>query len=231
MPIFCASKNPKITDMDVQTYDDRCFHSGIDKRCLHRYQNPLAASQSRWRQNGPDRKISAMVPWLSCVPSTVYWPFLLYWLLLCWLLQATAKKDSSPLVGASFIVRALCSALAGFIGMKVATKANVRTTNAARTSLGKALEVAFTGGSVMGLGVVGLGVLGLGSLFLIYGQMIGMDSHADVNLVITIITGFSFGASSIALLPVWVVVSIPRQPMWVPTWWVRWKPVFRKITR
>ncbi|HAE14719.1 MAG TPA: sodium-translocating pyrophosphatase, partial [Bacteroidetes bacterium] len=109
------------------------------------------------------------------------------------------EEDSSPLVGASFIVGALCSALAGFIGMKVATKANVRTTNAARTSLGKALEVAFTGGSVMGLGVVGLGVLGLGSLFLIYGQMIGMDSHADVNLVITIITGFSFGASSIAL--------------------------------
>ncbi|MCL4119891.1 UNVERIFIED_CONTAM: hypothetical protein GTU68_002428 [Idotea baltica] len=95
--------------------------------------------------------------------------------------------QSSPLVAVAFIVGAIFSALAGFIGMKVATKANVRTTNAARTSLGKALEVAFAGGAVMGLGVVGLGVLGLGSLLLIFGR------------VITIITGFSFGASSIAL--------------------------------
>lgn len=109
------------------------------------------------------------------------------------------EANSSPLVGVSFIVGAFCSALAGFIGMRVATKANVRTTNAARTSLGKALEVAFSGGSVMGLGVVGLGVLGLGGLLLIYGNILGMDTVADVNLVITIITGFSFGASSIAL--------------------------------
>ena len=109
------------------------------------------------------------------------------------------EANSSPLVGVSFIVGAFCSALAGYIGMRVATKANVRTTNAARTSLGKALEVAFTGGSVMGLGVVGLGVLGLGGLLLIYGNLLGMDTVADVNLVITIITGFSFGASSIAL--------------------------------
>ncbi len=65
------------------------------------------------------------------------------------------------MVALSFIVGAFCSGLAGFIGMRVATKANVRTTQAARTSLGKALEVAFAGGSVMGLGVVGLGVLGL----------------------------------------------------------------------
>lgn len=103
-------------------------------------------------------------------------------------------ENSSPLVGLSFIIGAFCSALAGYIGMKVATKANVRTTNAARTSLGKALEVAFAGGSVMGMGVVGLGVLGLGGLFLAYSNM-----GWDVNKVITVITGFSFGASSIAL--------------------------------
>ncbi len=102
--------------------------------------------------------------------------------------------NSSPLVGLSFIIGAFCSALAGYIGMKVATKANVRTTNAARTSLGKALEVAFAGGSVMGMGVVGLGVLGLGVLFLAYSNM-----GWDINKVITVITGFSFGASSIAL--------------------------------
>lgn len=103
-------------------------------------------------------------------------------------------ENSSPLIALSFILGAVCSGLAGLIGMRVATKANVRTTNAARTSLGKALEVAFAGGSVMGMGVVGLGVLGLGTLFLVYDN-IGWD----INKVITVITGFSFGASSIAL--------------------------------
>lgn len=103
-------------------------------------------------------------------------------------------EKSSPLVALSFIIGAVCSALAGYIGMQVATKANVRTTNAARTSLGKALEVAFAGGSVMGMGVVGLGVLGLGALFALYSGM-----GWDPNKVITVLTGFSFGASSIAL--------------------------------
>jgi K(+)-stimulated pyrophosphate-energized sodium pump len=109
------------------------------------------------------------------------------------------SEQSSPLVGVSFVLGAFCSALAGFIGMKVATKANVRTANAARTSLGKALEVAFAGGSVMGMGVVGLGVLGLGTLFIVYSHLFGTDTMENVNRVITIITGFSFGASSIAL--------------------------------
>jgi len=116
------------------------------------------------------------------------------------LLGVTANNEqSSPLVGVSFILGAFCSALAGFIGMKVATKANVRTANAARTSLGKALEVAFAGGSVMGMGVVGLGILGLGTLFIVYSNMFGTDTQDNLNRVITIITGFSFGASSIAL--------------------------------
>ncbi len=106
---------------------------------------------------------------------------------------------SSPLVAASFILGAFCSALAGFLGMRVATKANVRTTHAARTSLGSALEIAFAGGSVMGLGVVGLGVLGLSTLFIVYSSMFGTGTYEDLNRVITIITGFSFGASSIAL--------------------------------
>ena len=79
--------------------------------------------------------------------------------------SGSTSSDSSPLVGLSFMVGAFCSALAGFIGMRVATKANVRTTQAARTSIGKALEIAFAGGSVMGLGVVGLGVLGLSFTF------------------------------------------------------------------
>jgi K(+)-stimulated pyrophosphate-energized sodium pump len=116
------------------------------------------------------------------------------------LLGVTADDaNSSPLVAVSFVMGAFCSALAGFIGMRVATKANVRTTAAARTSLGRALEVAFAGGSVMGMGVVGLGVLGLSTLFLIYGSMYGVDTVANLTRVITVITGFSFGASSIAL--------------------------------
>lgn len=107
-------------------------------------------------------------------------------------------ENSSPFVAISFIVGAICSALAGFIGMRVATKANVRTTHAARTSLGEGLSIAFAGGSVMGLGVVGLGLLGLGLLLLIFGSAIGTDADS-ISKVMTIITGFSFGASSIAL--------------------------------
>ena len=104
------------------------------------------------------------------------------------------SEGTSWLVAVSFVVGALCSGLAGFIGMKVATKANVRTTNAAQESLGKALEIAFSGGAVMGLGVVGLGVLGLGSLFIIYS-----DIFQSIDTVIKVISGFSLGASSIAL--------------------------------
>jgi K(+)-stimulated pyrophosphate-energized sodium pump len=116
------------------------------------------------------------------------------------LLAVTADAEtSSPLVGLSFVLGSFCSALAGFIGMRVATKANVRTTNAARTSLGKALEVAFAGGTVMGMGVVGLGVLGLSVLFIVYSKMFGVNDQMSLNQVITVLTGFSFGASSIAL--------------------------------
>ncbi len=116
------------------------------------------------------------------------------------LLGVTANSEtSSPMVAVSFMCGAFCSAFAGFIGMRVATKANVRTTNAARTGMGKALEIAFAGGSVMGMGVVGLGVLGLSTLFILYSQEFGIDSVENLNRVITVITGFSFGASSIAL--------------------------------
>ncbi|SMO77968.1 sodium-translocating pyrophosphatase [Gracilimonas mengyeensis] len=106
---------------------------------------------------------------------------------------------SSWMVAISFVIGAICSGLAGFIGMKVATKANVRTTHAARTSLGKGLEVAFAGGSVMGLGVVGLGVLGLSSLFILFSGYFGLEGASAVNRVLAVVTGFSFGASSIAL--------------------------------
>lgn len=108
--------------------------------------------------------------------------------------KGQAEAGSNGMVAVSFIVGAICSALAGFIGMRVATKANVRTTNAARTSLGKALEVAFAGGAVMGLGVVGLGVLGLSSLFALYS-----GQGWEISEVLNVLSGFSLGASSIAL--------------------------------
>jgi len=106
-----------------------------------------------------------------------------------------SQPQSSWMIAVSFVVGALCSGLAGFIGMNVATKANVRTTQAARTGLAPALNVAFSGGLVMGLSVVGLGVLGLGLLFIGYHQF----TEWDYVKVIGVISGFSLGASSIAL--------------------------------
>ncbi|NVJ89323.1 MAG: sodium-translocating pyrophosphatase [Flavobacteriaceae bacterium] len=108
--------------------------------------------------------------------------------------KGASEEGSNGMVAVSFVIGAICSALAGFIGMKVATKANVRTTNAARTSLGKALEVAFAGGAVMGLGVVGLGVLGLSTLFMLYS-----GQGWEISEVLNVLSGFSLGASSIAL--------------------------------
>ncbi len=108
--------------------------------------------------------------------------------------KGSNEVGSNGMVAVSFIVGAICSALAGFIGMRVATKANVRTTNAARKSLGKALEVAFAGGAVMGLGVVGLGVLGLSGLFMLYSEQ-----GWELGEVLNVLSGFSLGASSIAL--------------------------------
>ena len=111
--------------------------------------------------------------------------------------KGSSEVGSSGMVALSFIIGAICSALAGFIGMKVATKANVRTTQAARKSLGRALEVAFAGGAVMGLGVVGLGVLGLSALFIAYQAM--WPGAENLTLVLNVLSGFSLGASSIAL--------------------------------
>ena len=110
----------------------------------------------------------------------------------------SGRSDSSILISLSFIVGALASGLAGFLGMKVATKANNRTTHAAREGLAPALNVAFTGGSVMGMSVVGLGVLGLSVLLIFYINQFGSDSNS-IKTVLNVISGFSLGASSIAL--------------------------------
>ena len=114
----------------------------------------------------------------------------------CLLAFAANSSGDSWLVSISFLVGALASGLAGFLGMRVATKANNRTTNAAQSSLAKALNVAFTGGSVMGLSVVGLGVLGVTGLYVIYNYF---ELFSNSQKLIQAITGFSLGASSIAL--------------------------------
>jgi K(+)-stimulated pyrophosphate-energized sodium pump len=106
---------------------------------------------------------------------------------------------SSWIISISFIIGAVFSATAGYIGMKVATKANVRTTQAARTSLKQALKVSFTGGTVMGLGVAGLAVLGLGGLFIVFLNIFGDLGANTVKTAIEVLTGFSLGAESIAL--------------------------------
>jgi len=106
---------------------------------------------------------------------------------------------SSWIIAIAFIIGAVFSATAGYIGMKVATKANVRTTQAARTSLKQALRVSFTGGTVMGLGVAGLAVLGLGGLFIAFLQIFSGLGANTVKTAIEVLTGFSLGAESIAL--------------------------------
>ncbi|MDP1811254.1 MAG: sodium-translocating pyrophosphatase [Sediminibacterium sp.] len=113
-----------------------------------------------------------------------------------------SDSNSHWSIAIAFILGAFFSALAGFIGMKVATKANVRTAHAARTSLSKALQVSFTGGSVMGMGVAGLAVLGLGSLFIILKMIFAPTAAVDseeMKRAIEVLTGFSLGAESIAL--------------------------------
>ena len=122
--------------------------------------------------------------------------------LLAW--SGTLVETSSPVIAISFLIGAVFSATAGYFGMNIATKANVRTTQAARTSLKDALKVAFTGGTVMGLGVAGLAVLGLGSLFIVLYHIYVVSTGGTANGVamekaIEVLAGFSLGAESIAL--------------------------------
>lgn len=112
------------------------------------------------------------------------------------------SEESHWFIAVAFIIGAFFSALAGYIGMRAATKANVRTAHAARTSLSKALKVSFTGGAVMGMGVAGLAVLGLGGLFIVLLKWLAPGvaaTHQDVTRAIEVLTGFSLGAESIAL--------------------------------
>ncbi|MEX2231826.1 MAG: sodium-translocating pyrophosphatase [Cyclobacteriaceae bacterium] len=134
------------------------------------------------------------------------WKILTYFAIIAAILlgwSGTLIEESHPLIAASFILGAFLSAFAGYIGMKIATKANVRTTQAARTSLAKALKISFTGGSVMGIGVAGIAVLGMGSLFIILFKIFVPEGAAmnglDMKRAIEVLAGFSLGAESIAL--------------------------------
>jgi K(+)-stimulated pyrophosphate-energized sodium pump len=119
--------------------------------------------------------------------------------------SGTLVETSSPVIAISFLIGAVLSATAGYFGMNIATKANVRTTQAARTDLKGALKVAFTGGTVMGLGVAGLAVLGLGSLFILFYNIYVVNvagatvNGAAMEKAIEVLAGFSLGAESIAL--------------------------------
>ncbi len=116
------------------------------------------------------------------------------------LLLLVGYEGSLRLVAVSFVVGSLCSGLAGFFGMRVATVANVRTANSARRGLGAALKVAFSGGVVMGMSVVGLAIVGLSSLLIVYIHFLGgVDDIDSLKVVLRIINGFAMGASSIAL--------------------------------
>jgi K(+)-stimulated pyrophosphate-energized sodium pump len=139
------------------------------------------------------------------------WKILTYFaiptaILLAWLGTQEGTPDnpihSSPLIAVAFLIGAIFSATAGYIGMIVATKANVRTAEAARTSLAKALNVSFTGGSVMGMGVAGLAILGLGGLFIAFYQIFAQGqalTSVEMKTAIEVLAGFSLGAESIAL--------------------------------
>ncbi len=111
------------------------------------------------------------------------------------------EQDTNGLIALSFVLGAFCSGLAGFFGMKTATGANIRTASAARKGLNEALQVAFAGGSVMGLSVVGLALTGMGGLFIVYTRIYpaALTDTSAMNMVLNILSGFSLGASSIAL--------------------------------
>ncbi|KEQ31572.1 sodium-translocating pyrophosphatase [Pedobacter antarcticus] len=177
----------------------------------------VMAFQRAWvnRQDAGDSKMSELAGYIADGAMAFLraeWKVLSYFVIIASILLAwsgTLKGSpespihSSPVIAIAFIIGAVFSAFAGFIGMRIATRANVRTTQAARTSLRKALQVAFTGGTVMGFGVAGLAIFGLGSVFIIlYHSFVnpaGPDASAELKKTIEVLAGFSLGAESIAL--------------------------------
>ncbi len=171
----------------------------------------VMAIKSAWvsKQDAGDAKMQELAGYIARGAMAFLkaeWKILAYFavisaILLGW--SGTMVAESHPLIAVSFLIGAVLSAFAGYVGMRIATKANVRTTQAARSSLSKALKVSFTGGSVMGIGVAGIAVLGLGSLFIaLYYYFVPEGATMDgleMRRAIEVLAGFSLGAESIAL--------------------------------
>ncbi|TWR27859.1 sodium-translocating pyrophosphatase [Mucilaginibacter achroorhodeus] len=173
----------------------------------------VMASKSAWvtKQETGDASMNQLAGYIADGAMAFLraeWKILSYFVVLAGILLAwsgtTVGERSSPVIAISFLIGAFLSAFAGYIGMRIATKANVRTTQAAKTSLAKALKVSFTGGTVMGLGVAGLAIIGLGSLFIVFYTIYVKSKGLDVNgeameKALEVLAGFSLGAESIAL--------------------------------
>lgn len=177
----------------------------------------VMAIQSAWvsKQDAGDANMAELAGYIADGAMAFLkaeWKVLTYFVIIAGILLAwsgTMKGTpeipihSSPVIAIAFLIGAVFSAFAGYIGMRIATKANVRTTQAARTSLAKALKVSFTGGTVMGFGVAGLAIFGLGSLFIIlYHTFVHPGtpgSGEELKKTIEVLAGFSLGAESIAL--------------------------------
>jgi K(+)-stimulated pyrophosphate-energized sodium pump len=171
----------------------------------------IMMAKAAWvtKQDAGDEKMASLAKHISDGALSFLkaeWKVMSYFVIIAGLLLAysgTIIEHSSWLIAVAFLIGAFLSAFAGFIGMRIATKANVRTTQAARTSLPQALKVSFTGGSVMGLGVAGLAVLGLGSLFIVFYNLFVPAGAAitgdEMRTAIEVLTGFSLGSESIAL--------------------------------
>jgi len=167
------------------------------------------AIKSAWvsRQDAGDEKMSTIARYIAegaMAFLKAEYKVLTYFVVIACLFLGylgTVGENSHPLIVVAFIIGAVFSALAGFIGMRIATKANVRTAQAAKTSLAKALDVSFGGGAVMGMGVAGLAVLGLGGLFIIFKAIFVGETNnpEEMERALEVLTGFSLGAESIAL--------------------------------
>lgn len=171
----------------------------------------IMLAKSSWvsKQSSGDAKMSELAGHIADGAMSFLkaeWKIMSYFVVIAAILlgfSGNMVEHSHPIIAVAFVIGAVFSALAGYVGMRIATKANVRTTEAARTSLVSALKVSFTGGSVMGLGVAGLAVLGLGSLFIVFFNMFVPEGAAitggEMKTAIEVLAGFSLGAESIAL--------------------------------
>lgn len=172
----------------------------------------VMAIKSAWvsKQDAGDERMTELAGYIAKGAMAFLraeWKVMFYFVIIAGILLAysgTLVETSSPVIAISFVIGAVFSAFAGYVGMNIATKANVRTTQAAKSSLAKALKVSFSGGTVMGLGVAGLAVFGMGILFIFFYNLYVIQTGGNVNglemeKALEVLAGFSLGAESIAL--------------------------------